>query len=232
MNDDDFPPRLRSQSNARVKRLIEDVGRDGPPTAQITATVAGVAHAVRVAKWVKIAAAIGSASVLAIGAAAVMRAPHAPPEAPGVRAPTANVVLPSAEPTESTGTLEPPPAETIATPIALPHGKARAPVAATSAVAEEADSSSITVELQRVLAIRASMLSKDHVAALRGADAYERDYPNGSFLPEAEAMSIEALHDLGRADEAKSRAARFLTRYGNSPQATRIRALEGQMQKP
>ena len=42
MNDDDFPPRLRSQSNALVKRLIEDVGRDGPSTARVTATVDGV----------------------------------------------------------------------------------------------------------------------------------------------------------------------------------------------
>jgi hypothetical protein len=223
MNDDDFPPRLRSQSNARVKRLIEDVGRDGPSTAQIGATADGVAHALRVAKWVKIAAAIGSAGILAIGGTAAMLAPPARPEAPNVRAPFAAptaIVAPSGEPT---ATLEPPPAETMAAPIVAPHATARAPVAARST--EEQDSS-MSAELQRVLAIRASMLSKDHAGALRGADAYERDYPNGSFMPEAEAMSIEALHDLGRTEEAKSRASRFLARYGNSPQAARIRALQ------
>jgi len=69
------------------------------------------------------------------------------------------------------------------------------------------------------------MLAKDPQGALAGADGYEHDYPHGTFVPEAEAMAIEALDESGRGDEAKARADRFLARYGTSPQAARVRAL-------
>ena len=43
--------------------------------------------------------------------------------------------------------------------------------------------------------------------------------------------AISLLGESGRADEAKARADRFLSRYGTSPQAARIRALHERMRE-
>ncbi len=248
MNDDDFPPRLRTQSNDRVKRLLERVAEDGPSSERVAATVAGVAAAtgaargaLGVAKWVKVVTVIGSAGLVTLAAAIAIRAAHhesaqPPPPASSVESVHVHAQAPAENPPHeivsvpapAIVTSEPAPIETA--PVARAPVQPRATVAtAATASAEEEDSSTMTIELQRVLAIRSRMLAKDPGGALSGVEQYERDYPNGSFVPEAEAMAIEALGDLGRADEAKARADRFLERYGSSPQAVRIRALREKM---
>lgn len=242
MTDDDFPPRLRTQSNPRVKHLLDQVGRDGPSNAQVAATVAGVAaatgagasRALGVAKWVKVVTVIGSAGLLTLGAALAIHARHASPAARPVleqpvqvQAPIATVPREMAPQPAATMIAEPTPVATVETAAPVVHAPAQARAPAASSTTEE--DSSMKVELQRVLAIRSSMLAKDPSGALSGVETYERDYPNGSFVPEAEAMAIEALNDAGRTDEARARADRFLERYGSSPQAGRIRALREKM---
>jgi hypothetical protein len=61
--------------------------------------------------------------------------------------------------------------------------------------------------------------------ALRLADQYRADYPNGELAPEAEVVAIEAL--AARADRAAlaARAARFLARYPSDPHAARVQWL-------
>jgi hypothetical protein len=70
-------------------------------------------------------------------------------------------------------------------------------------------------------AVAAGMLGE----ALRLADQYRTDYPNGELAPEAEVVAIEAL--AARADRVAlaTRAAHFLARYPSDPHAARVKWL-------
>jgi len=46
-----------------------------------------------------------------------------------------------------------------------------------------------------------------------------RDFPSGELSQEREALSIEALRELGQSAEARRRAQAFLARYPASPHA-------------
>jgi outer membrane protein assembly factor BamD (BamD/ComL family) len=58
--------------------------------------------------------------------------------------------------------------------------------------------------------------------ALRIADQYRTDYPNGELAPEAEVVAIEALAARGDQPALAARAARFLARYPSDPHAARV----------
>ena len=66
---------------------------------------------------------------------------------------------------------------------------------------------------------------QDHGAALSSLDAYQRAFPEGALLAEAEVLRISAL--LGSGDEAagRDRARLFLERHAPSPLAARVRAM-------
>jgi hypothetical protein len=66
---------------------------------------------------------------------------------------------------------------------------------------------------------------KDYPAALANLDAYERAFPEGALLAEAEVLRISAL--LASGDEAggRDRARLFLQRQAPSPLAARVRAM-------
>ena len=70
-------------------------------------------------------------------------------------------------------------------------------------------------------AVAAGMLGE----ALRLADQYRTDYPNGELAPEAEVVAIEAL--AARADRVAlaTRAAHFLARYPSDPHVARVKWL-------
>lgn len=57
---------------------------------------------------------------------------------------------------------------------------------------------------------------------------YETRFPRGSFRPEAEALRIEALVDLGRAAEARALGAQFVVEHAGSPLAERVARLTGE----
>jgi len=61
--------------------------------------------------------------------------------------------------------------------------------------------------------------------ALRLADQYRADYPNGELAPEAEVVAIEALAARGDRAALAARAARFLARYPSDPHAARVQWL-------
>jgi hypothetical protein len=66
---------------------------------------------------------------------------------------------------------------------------------------------------------------KDYGAARDSLDAYERAFPAGALLAEAQVLRISAL--LGSGDEAaaRERARLFFERYSPSPLAARVRAM-------
>jgi len=77
-------------------------------------------------------------------------------------------------------------------------------------------------ETEHLGALR-SAARTDHQTALRMADEGHARFPNGIFWQEREVVAITSLVELGRRDEARSRAEAFLARYPDSPSADRLR---------
>ena len=67
--------------------------------------------------------------------------------------------------------------------------------------------------------------------ALETLRHYRDRYPAGSFRPEASALEIEALMKLGRADEARALAERFVAQHRGSLLARRVADVAGLQQR-
>ena len=64
--------------------------------------------------------------------------------------------------------------------------------------------------------------------ALELTNEAKRDFPNGMLVEEREAIAVQALAKLGRAEQAKQRGERFLSRYSRGAHASAVRsALDG-----
>lgn len=74
------------------------------------------------------------------------------------------------------------------------------------------------------------MLAVDPKRARAILQQHARDYPNGDFVEEREALSVEALLRAGMPEEARAHAKRFVLRYPRSPYLRRVHAcLDGQL---
>jgi hypothetical protein len=60
------------------------------------------------------------------------------------------------------------------------------------------------------------MLRSDPGAALLRTKEHARKFPHGRFVQEREVVAVDALFRLGRAQQGRSRAERFLSRYPSS----------------
>lgn len=68
------------------------------------------------------------------------------------------------------------------------------------------------------------MNADDPAIALQHLEEHARRFPHGVMEEEREAARIVALCQVGRADEARTLAARFLSERPTSPLAARVRA--------
>ncbi len=68
-------------------------------------------------------------------------------------------------------------------------------------------------------------LAQDPEAALAALDRHQTDFPKGRLAEEREFIAIRALTRLGRADEARARAAAFVARYPSSSFAEPVRRI-------
>jgi hypothetical protein len=71
------------------------------------------------------------------------------------------------------------------------------------------------------------VLTSDPAAALALTQQHARRFPMGTLVPEREVLAIEALNELGRVSEARSRFDAFRARYPQSPHLARLEALLG-----
>jgi hypothetical protein len=71
------------------------------------------------------------------------------------------------------------------------------------------------------------VLTSDPAAALALTQQHARRFPTGTLVPEREVLAIEALNELGRVSEARSRFDTFRARYPQSPHLARLQALLG-----
>ncbi len=76
-------------------------------------------------------------------------------------------------------------------------------------------------------AARAAAAANAGRRALELLRRYEEKYPTGSFRPEAVALKVEVLVKLGRTDEARALAERFVAQHRGTLLARRVAELAG-----
>ncbi|CAN92523.1 hypothetical protein sce2364 [Sorangium cellulosum So ce56] len=89
-----------------------------------------------------------------------------------------------------------------------------------------ADGDDLVRESNLVDASRAA-LAQDPGAALAALERHQAEFPKGRLAEEREFIAIRALVRLGRADEARARAAAFFARYPSSSFAEPLRRIVG-----
>jgi hypothetical protein len=121
-----------------------------------------------------------------------------------------------------------------ATPVAGSAAPAPslAPVAAAAPVAAPVVTATAPEAPQvEALAAEHTLLSSGFEArsnpreALAIADRHAREYPNGQMAADREFIAVQALSDLGRADETRARGEALIARFPSSPYVQRVRRL-------
>jgi hypothetical protein len=115
------------------------------------------------------------------------------------------------------------------TPIAEESTPPAAPTPALSkksAIGDESRDRLLAAETTQLAELR-RLAQTDPRRAVILADEGARQYPNGFFSQEREAIAITSLLRLGREADARGRAERFLVRYPRGPAAEKIRKAVG-----
>jgi hypothetical protein len=110
---------------------------------------------------------------------------------------------------------------------AVSKSLSNAPAAPAAPVAVAATRSDLDVELALLQEAQGALRMNDGARALRLLDEHARRFPNGALAEESEAARVFALREVGRTEEARDVAARFLREHPRSPLAPRVaRAFE------
>lgn len=104
---------------------------------------------------------------------------------------------------------------------------APAPAAKASASSFEEPPATIDGEIAAIDAARGALASGHSSEALAMVHRYRRSFPTPHFAGEADALEVQALAALGRTDEARQKADRFLAAHPQSPYAQRVRQAVG-----
>ena len=160
------------------------------------------------------------------------------PDNPSVAAPAVERVVPGPTPIRSAvapGPDERPAVEAAPPPIAeseiatpelepaKPAPRSRVP---------ESDSDRYLREAQLVALARKQVVSSPK-QALASTRKHEREFPRGVLVEERRAIEVHALAQLGRVDEARAKAAAFLSDFGDGPHAGSVRrAIEFDGEQP
>jgi hypothetical protein len=152
----------------------------------------------------------------------------APPE------PTATIP-PRVVPTSARAPIEPAPRAEIAArprapraerPAAPPSADVVASAAAPPSAEPADDAGAVDDETETQLLQRTlDALGRSPAEALTLTALHQRRFPGGSLAQEREVLAVDALIRLGRRDEARARAARFVESYPRSAHRRRLEAL-------
>jgi TolA-binding protein len=164
--------------------------------------------------------------------AATTRSTSTPKLAAATPAVTAPTVAVASDPIATApAVVEPPaisPGDLKAAPSVRAPSTAAPRAAATTSVAPVAAApagGSLPAEIAALDRARKALEGGDPAQALGLVDAYEAQYPNGTFSEEAEVLRVEALAKRGDRARATAAGQRFLAAHPTSPHAARIRAI-------
>jgi hypothetical protein len=176
----------------------------------------------------KIVAAVATTTALVVGGAVAVQKTTAPPAPPsagyGLQASAARGSLPMQAAPPATSSEQ-------GAQLAEPVDNVTAPAKPTSTAAATAHAAPLAPlegedEVRHLNEAHAALRS-DPARALSLANQHAQRAPRGTLAQEREVIAIEALVKLGRATEARQRAARFEAAYPQSAQLRRVRALVG-----
>ena len=162
-----------------------------------------------------------SASLAWVGIPAVMLALSAAGLMLGTRGSGAPASVRVAVPPPSAGPVP----EPVAVSAVTPSGAA--PTARAPALAPARAAAELRGEIDLVDGARAAVAAKAPRRALEILDAYHVRFPRGSFGPEATAMKVEALMQLGRTDAARALARRFVAEHAGTLLGDRVAVIAG-----
>jgi hypothetical protein len=115
------------------------------------------------------------------------------------------------------------PAAPVVPPPLAPSKSPSATLPPSSASQQAATASSpLDIEIALLQDANVALRDKDGARALRLLDEHSRRFPNGTLAEESEAARVFALCQVGRADEARDVAGRFLREHPRSPLAPRV----------
>jgi hypothetical protein len=203
--DDPSAAQLLSLHGAVAARIAAE----GALAASTTTATGKVAGAGALVKGLVVAGAVatGAAGFFALQPA---EAPPAPlvhrPVAP--RPAAQRPALPLAEPA----------------PEPTPVVEAPEPTAAPTRAAKPANNLRLQDEAALLAEVQGALRSGQPSVALGKLDSYDRRFPGGMLRPEADAARVFALCAAGKAERARSAAARFALRYPSSPALARVQA--------
>ncbi len=144
-------------------------------------------------------------------------------------APSAAIALPTATSSASTAGIEletQPQAAPRATVTTKPRAIRPARPSTLRSRGEDPPSpSTLSAQVAMLDAARSAIAAGAFAEALRLADRYRSDFPNGELAPEAEVVAIEALVEQEERQPAAQRAARFFARYPGDPHTARVKWL-------
>ena len=112
-----------------------------------------------------------------------------------------------------------PPGPAVSQPVA--------PSPAPAAVGAAFPVHDLQAEIDLLDAARTAIAARAGARALALLRRYEHRYPTGSFRPEAAALRVEALVQLGRDGEARALAERFVAEHRDSLLSERVAAMAG-----
>jgi hypothetical protein len=159
-----------------------------------------------------------------------------PRRGPAVSSPPASVetrevALPAPAPAESVPVLLP----TAAAPLVHGSLQRRRTLPPTAAVPEAIARPALQDpkgELELLQRAHAALRRHDSSAALELVDQHAHDYPQGVFAQEREVLAVQTLLKKQRRPEAIARAQQFVSRFGDSSYAFRMRSLIEQTPRP
>lgn len=199
-------------------------GRSAPPAKTLATWVAVGAAA-------SVALGIAGSRLLTPGGPSHAAAPldalptlTQPARSPDIAAEPATPLQPAPElaPAPSASNADNGPAEAahiepwVPSPVASAAGAAPAPVAPRPSTAASLD------EAHQIEAARAALSRGDCPRAVAQLDAYDSSHPNGQLKPEAMALRIQALTNMGKTTEARALASEFVQKYPQHPLLGRV----------
>jgi hypothetical protein len=101
------------------------------------------------------------------------------------------------------------------------------PVKHASPAPVDSSEAQLVDELAAIDAARAALSSGHGDTALSRVRQYQKRFPDGLYVEEADALEVQALAFSGRREEARSKGERFLAARPGSPYARRVRSSIG-----
>jgi hypothetical protein len=220
-------PDLSASLLAAGRREVRSPRAESLEARILTATGYATATAIATSPtlWTRILKVLGakgivgvSAVVIAASTAAILHYASSPPKTTRVEAPIVVVNAPVRESTPPVVVVDRHPAVSVED---LPLSAPIATSVAKPPVAHVEETDTVGAQTAAIDHARHTLASGDASGALREIDAFEHKFPDALLAEEIAFLRVQALDRAGRAAEARTSAATFLTQYPSSPYAPR-----------